>query len=415
MCVKELKIMKEGAFIHIDPKTPWHRKDRLQTIFSSETPITQKEISRYVDDVVYEIKRVSDPEQRQTIFLEMLSPDAFIVRYFYLRLPLLQRMLATVVDTAGEDLPEMDQFTKEDFDVMRAEIRRVRGAIMEELKKRLIHDVELQHINYSDIHFFDSVPLPGNENLKKYLNLYGERLFLKKEKELLDATKKSSSGFESPTGTGYHLSAMRTLAALAPNDHVLSPIRFDVIQQKTLAHDLNWENEGISHDSKLVGSDRKSSLQIIRDCMLGAQFLERNDLVLQDICPSNIGFCIKRGQRVGILFDLEGLCPKGALLKTRLYQAGFLPPEFEFGHPAISVQPSEMVFQFGRCLEKIVLSGTTDEGSRTLLDELEKLAQDMTAYDEEANNPTANRIDLAEALRRIEAILRRFSSSETEK
>jgi hypothetical protein len=169
----------------------------------------------------------------------------------------------------------------------------------------------------------------------------------------------------------------------------------------------------------------------------GCIFLEENDLVLQDICLNNLG-CVRdsEGKAKGILPDLEGLYFMHKSRKSRIIndpaQSGYapgwkpfyLPPEASV-EDVTKVMPSEMVYQFGQCLKKIVESAQFKNAAdadknfsdkvidfvrnkpskEEVLRTIWGLIKDMTFFDVENENHLSKRISLKDSLPRINDLI----------
>lgn len=150
--------------------------------------------------------------------------------------------------------------------------------------------------------------------------------------------------------------------------------------------------------------DWKGNITAVRDAMAGALFLEERGLVLEDICPGNIG--VEKGR--GMLFDFDGLFEAGTRLKSRLHhppdgRASFLPPEVDKTAPT-SIGPKEMVWQFGMCLfqQMKISRGEIPAETESGLSDL--------VYDRMLERDPESRIGLKGALEELELILAKTGS-----
>ncbi|HSR89243.1 MAG TPA: hypothetical protein VLK22_02465 [Candidatus Udaeobacter sp.] len=147
-----------------------------------------------------------------------------------------------------------------------------------------------------------------------------------------------------------------------------------------------------------------TGLKVVKDCLNGAEYLADNGLVLQDIKLSNLGVVSDENVQKGVLFDLEGLVKNGRVLDNRLRVDDYLPPEFFKGE---GIQPSEMTYQFGICLSKMLDLYEREDIFRimykSVLEKLDELAKKMIVREPK------DRISLTEAKGELEEILANLS------
>lgn len=165
----------------------------------------------------------------------------------------------------------------------------------------------------------------------------------------------------------FNIAACERLQSLKEkNSHIVPIQSFDtttgdmVTEHQPMENlwDLAWgfgEEEGLTDVEKRQESRRL--LQVVADCLDGAAFLMRHKLVLQDIKMANLGRTIsdQPNKRKGVLFDLDGLAPEGAVWDTRFVSPGYEPPEVDFMTPT-AISHKEMAYQFGCVLELLIKS-----------------------------------------------------------
>lgn len=138
------------------------------------------------------------------------------------------------------------------------------------------------------------------------------------------------------------------VTVLAVDEKRLAAIVENIRNLKTLASASQDVNDGKITPLEL--------LQVIYDAIKGAKFYADNGLVLQDLCPRNIGYVTKGGKLDrGILFDLSMLNPSGSRVKRlipRFYR--WQQSNAYFASDQDRLMPAEMTQQIGLCLEEVV-------------------------------------------------------------
>jgi hypothetical protein len=394
--------MKEGSFSYIKKTESSGPQDRLsKKIVSGQEMITSQDVEGYVDEIASVLKDTRDVNQTRTYILTVLSEESLIKHYLLSLVPAWKKVLALV---SGKTRNEVAQGTSlhslepETLQLLKLELHRIQEAIKESLRKRLTNDQDLQHLDYSDILFTKEI-LTRNELVRRVETLNKKNHILKKEKRPY------------PSEIPYHQEALQLLGTLPEHPNILFHTHVDSERLETITEEIELRDES---KETLLFRERlslKEVLGVIKDCLQGAQFLEAHGIVLEDICPDNIGSHFVEGQRVGILFDIEGIYKANAPQLGRLSHLAFMPPEVSQDHPTI-VSASEMVFQFGRSIELIINRLAIIDAS--IRAELDALIEGMTFYEEKAEYPTKKRLSLTTALDRLTIILQRIDTSSPE-
>lgn len=245
----------------------------------------------------------------------------------------------------------------------------------------------------------------------------------------------------SPEGEIYD-EALKEFLSLPKNEHIIGYEHYDTKKHSNIsekvkldtANDILFDENNKLKD-KIGVDDVVETMSALNDCIDGANFLVRNDLVLQDISPHNIGIVKdESGKKRGALFDLEGLYKKdaprhGRMVNTSIFggsekKSAYVPPELDDTKPT-PVQEAEMVFQFGSSLESILYAfNQIVDRTPALKDNfnmkkfsfnVRAIKDKMTSFDaSNKENPTARRISLeiahAELKEQLEQLQKNLSS-----
>jgi hypothetical protein len=401
--------MKEASFVHLDPVQGSFKNRLTNKILTGEEPITSADIARYADELIVKLKQRLSEGQSRLFLINGLSDEALIKRYYHTKLPLWSKLLAKVSADARkkvEQIPELNEAQNPDLAVMKAEIARIREMLMEELRKRLVHDPALHAVNYSDLRIQTSAPFAASEHVKRQRSLNSASELFKKVKDPATISYGESDP-ETRRERKNQLDALKKLATLPKNPHILLPSLIDLAARETLVEEVALEDQSDdTRATRKIPYTLQEDLQILRDCVDGAAFLADHGLVLQDVSFTNIGSYLKDGKRVGVLFDLEGIYPRGEGLRNRLCHNEFVPPEVD-PMESTPVLPSEMVYQLGLAfadiMERWMLNTTL---SLKIRENIRDLSIDMTAYDPGTPNPLEWRIDLRTALARMDELIK---------
>ncbi|MSR85238.1 hypothetical protein EXS71_02255 [Candidatus Uhrbacteria bacterium] len=377
--------MKEAYLKRMDslPGMSGAKRDLVHQLLSQESPLTQEDIRTYVNQLIEMIRQYDDPRQKAIFLMHDLKDDLII----------------------GNILGNKEQITSEDVESVLSPIRR---AVVEELKRRLTEERDLGHINYSDWQFIqDAIQIrkegkwQDHQFLRRTKDLSGRGSLLRKDK-----------GYYVEEDLFYHRQAIKVLIALLPQEHILPLRGLGEMHPDTIAP----EEENLSNLHNLIygyesdPKDLAQPLSVIVDCMKGARVLEEYGLVLQDIKPDNLGYVTRYPEKntsktVGVLFDLEGIYLAGVDLHMRMSGEGdYMPPEFSSGE-RYTLESSEMVYQFGQCLLE-TLQALQLQLPIPVQKTLASLIHRMKYYDQFNERPLYGRIDLVEAIERLEGIIK---------
>lgn len=281
---------------------------------------------------------------------------------------------------------------QEHQELQKAELSRLRSAVLEEIRRQVTLDPRLAHVNYSNIHLLES-RLQPKFRVARTANY--ERSFHKDEHSFNDKIK------------SYRDDALRALFKLPPHPHILPYTSFDLKQSISVREYTNFRII-YPYEGTIGLWEAYECLQAIVDAMFGALYLAQHKLVLMDIKPGNIARISVGKHMIGCLFDLEGLFPTLANIETRLHIEGFLPPEVDPKHVSptdmMFVHPSEMVYQFGRTLEDVMMPAKEGPLSPELREQLQALITQMTAPVTPKDSDQA-RIKLDQAITKLQKIV----------
>jgi serine/threonine protein kinase len=146
-------------------------------------------------------------------------------------------------------------------------------------------------------------------------------------------------------------------------------------------------------------------LSIVWDCLDGADFLNENGLMMQDISLNNLGINIERGKpESGVLFDVEGLVPQNVRRTQLVYAPEYIPPEWIGSNGNIPTSTKETTYQFGVCIKNIFQAKMPDFARekavpKSVLADLKNLLQLMFKKD------PSERISVGEAKDRLRVII----------
>ncbi|TSC85060.1 MAG: hypothetical protein G01um101413_444 [Parcubacteria group bacterium Gr01-1014_13] len=345
----------------------------LEKKMVSSDVISQADVKKYADYIIDELKLLKNSSEKKAFVIDALS-DTKILNEAEVKKEIFKGNL--------------------DFDEAEGVIKRVRQALIEQLKGKIDEKIYLVIKNIKKV---KASPSSGRENI---IN------------QLID----TDSGREKIYKNQGHLGeeharempeAFAVLNKLPPHPNVVSIKDYDPTNQRTIYEKLKMhslkEFLGFSDRSR---KDFLISLKILKDCLVGGVYLAENGLVLQDIKLDNLGLVMEEKSAKGVLFDLEGLVKEGTQKGDRLYSKGYRPPLKDLLNEEGVIKAGEMVYQFGVCLQEI-LKLYEDNPAFEISDskaakKLEDLSKKMIEPDPE------NRIGLPEAKAELEAIVSKF-------
>ena len=373
--------MKESRILQISPAEVAEAAhfDLAKRLLEDERPVTSAEISQYADGIIAVLKKLKNASEKKS-FLEK------IFSWFKESKQLLH---PTVVVEKLMDQEPVEIEYKQALD-------RIRAALWEELKVKLTHEAELGEINYSDVNLVVSFA-KDTFLLKKITDLNrGKKMFRHTPENF----------FSSPHEMKIHGEALKKLASIPKHPNIIGVERYSAEERKSTVKELDLHN--ISDVLIAQEMNLGKVLSIVKDCLEGAEYLEKNGLILEDIAVPNLGFVSDGGESKGLLFDLDGLYVLGAQQEIRIGRARYLPQR-----DSSTVSSAEMVFQFGLCLKEIlnkfIVQKRDKSAVRTAEEEIYALVDTMTVFDEEAENPLEKSISLTQAKDALEKIIAKLS------
>ena len=281
--------------------------------------ISQADITKYADYIIDNLKllKSKSDQEKQTFVVDALSEDKIL------------RQVEVVEAKLAGHL---------DHEEAQSALRQVRKALVERLKGKLDENI---YLNITDLvnRTEDRVNI-----ISKVVGVASGKEEIYKDQELLIKEHKDDTA-----------EAIALFKKLAPHPNIVNIKEYDEISQRTIYEKLNLQP--LHENLKVRPRNRQKfvvSLKVVKDCLVGAQYLADNGLVLQDIKLSNLGLVTDEETTKGVLFDLEGLLKEGTKMSTRMYGGiMYLPPEI-LENKEEGIKPSEMVYQFGNCLEEIL-------------------------------------------------------------
>ena len=406
-------------FLHRIDQSPAEvapRRALVRRLLEDEKPLTQKNIQAYVDGLIQNMKKFDDPHEKATFLLQDLQTDLVVEDATHIpphegSWEAVKHILKQVFYRNTEKKKSQAEINarslaaenRADMDFVLHTIRR---AVVEELKKQLNEACALGHIHYSDVQFILGAINEKYKHIARTKDVSGKTNLLRSDK-----------GYYKGKELRFHKQAVDQLMSMMPQDHIIPIKGVDRVRYETLApelelHDMQEFLEGeVDNPAEAFG--------LIRDCMLGAHVLERHGLVLQDIKLNNLGYVTRYSQaeqklkKVGVLFDLEGIYPSGMALGLRI--SGIFkqydPPELLRKGGSWQLFPSEMIFQFGQCLQE-TLSLTRSKLPEPIWEEGQYLVQHMKAYDKNLKDPVKYRLGFSTAIKKLNEIIRSLEETQ---
>ncbi len=394
--------MKETNIVHIKPaeKSETAGFDLLERLVAEEKPVTGREIKKYVDGIVSELKKLTSQPEREH-FLKRLAKKLFGRNQPAEKED--KKITAVVGGLENETAIDEYQFKhisskvlQDEKDELKAGMNRIRSAVAEELKQRLTKEAELGQLNYSDVNllasFFDIAVAPHERRVGRVEDLYKQAAVFKKTSE---------KEFFNKSELKIHHAALQKFSKLEPHDNVVAFREFDLHGVKTIVEELKLKT--VKDLLKNESTPLAEILKAVKDCLSGAIFLEKNGLILQDISIDNLGVIEEEEKNRGLLFDFDGLYLADAGMNGRMGKMIYFPPEAIIREET-PVKTSEMVYQFGICLKAvfgIFKSGLPQEE----WDRAEQLIKKMISFEVNLRYPMQNRVSLEEAKNKLEDLI----------
>lgn len=422
-----------------------HDSDLVRKAIESESPLTTDDIDKHVDSIVQTLRSIKDrtnarlqiesliQDEVMGLFIADLFKDAKVAKSFLFRendytfegevrnfFKLgydvnLNKFLEENPNAAQEVLKKFQSkyFDKETLLRMvnnlvmvekpeyRAAIERIQKAFIERLKARLVQEQDLADIQFSSIDLVSKFISPSRPHIQTAQSLENQNSIIRTDRLI------NTPELMEPQDIPSYESAVQKFLELPPNEHILPYEYYDFKEHKGRVKVLG----GLGNLDEIVDGHNDENLsfidilQVVQDCVSAAEFLEQNELVMQDIAPGNLGFLRdEKGKVRGILFDPEGLYALNAPRTSRLANLSnltgrydFLPPEVSSLDKPVAIKSSEMIFQFGVSLKfmRSYLNWQLDRIAgddvhkypkiQIVKSKLEKLLDDMTFFDR--NNP----------------------------
>lgn len=327
--------------------------ESIEHQFEEREVIFHDDIVAYVDGIIRDLTAAA-PEQKPLLVLEALRQEK-IKRDFHSQTKLVYipeeglaqheeeraKVKTAQLEEKGDEREEYNQAVNDSTD-------RLRRAIAHELAGR-------PELGPNDFFLIKELLSAPKKEAKAGAVIYGgeagggQEVVLRVMSSSLEFTRQS------------FVQALERLQSLPPHPHVLRLKFYDPVQRQliverrqfqSLLQPLYDQEEKKEKSSAMT----RQALGIIRDCMVGAAYLEDHGVVLQDINLGNLGIDRETGK--GILFDLDGLAVDGSklqyrMLPTRKDDDSYVPPELKEKNDG-KIHSGEMTYQFGNCLRKVI-------------------------------------------------------------
>ncbi len=331
---------------------------------------------------------------------------------------------------AADDLVRFKKKVATDSDII-AGINKIRQALIKELQSRISKDIYIVTKDYRRLY----------KSLDDVAGIVGVAYRLKTGKEFV---YKEPAFFDETTKQGF-LSAQEIYQKLEmPPDirrHFRDFVEYDAMHNVGILEKRNFVplNKYLNEESiKLDKTSVLVSLRSIRDCLVAANYLAENGLVLQDIGPHNIGIEeVDEKNKQGLLFDLEGLVLEKQNILGRIGIGNSFDLELMLDHTDEykgSTSPAEMVYGFGKSLgainaaldkkglvkkpagrtslgKKMESYAKSDNQYEVLYKNLSDLATKMTRQQAQHKLSEDRRINLAAAIKDLGQIISQFEKS----
>jgi len=383
-----------------------------EKILNSEAAIPHAEVKKYADYIIGKLKMYKDFEDetqdKVSFVVDALSEDRILKGIFH-----------EIVDG------NLNQKEVE------AVVVRIRQALMEELKGKIDEKIYLgikdfvnvgQDVSVSTISGRKLPNLPEEKNKQELKSLHKKNLI----RHAIDIDNSRGVVYKNQERTvdeDYEKAlqeAMDLFIKLDPHPNIVKFLENDPKNKgalyehrkiKTLVEYVSENKVDFYRNPKLFAQ----TLEVLKGCMEGAQYLAENNLVLQDIRPKNLGVEVEDDEVRGVLFDLEGLMKQGTIESNRMYATGYEPPETT--EDVVAVMPGEMTFQFGvsiRALMQKCISGYVPDPGKFDISEMflkQGIIKDLAVLSEKMSkkNPK-NRLSLPFAVAELEGIIERVKN-----
>jgi hypothetical protein len=397
-------------FVVVDPKKMENKNIGTESEISHEHIDISKLVEDLAANLVSEIKEEYKKKDKIKLIKEMIQEgdDLQILEIED------QPIQVIIKQGIQEKLPQRNR-------------NQIYADVLKKIEEKLKSDQELSGVASKNIYIERNKTIPKSPHLSFADNLANEPAFFREDDFSNLSLRKEDEEMQRE--------AFLKFLKLPQNEHVINYEKYSPEDARGMMQELQLVD--LREMLKIPETKILEVLEVLRDCVEGCIFLEENDLVLQDICLNNLG-CVRdsEGKAKGILPDLEGLYFMHKSRKSRIIndpaQSGYapgwkpfyLPPEASV-EDVTKVMPSEMVYQFGQCLKKIVESAqfkNAVDADKTFSDKVIDfvrnkpskeevlrtiwgLIKDMTFFDAENENHLSKRISLKDSLPRINDLI----------
>lgn len=319
----------------------------LEDKMSSQDTISPQEIKNYAKTIldVLDSRKDDSLGVRQSFIVDALS---------YKRI--WSEFSKKFKDSDSGDAADFDQ-NKNDPEVVAA-VERIRGLIIDQIKDKVDYFV-LENLGFGKTKDPSSQVESGAVKNRNIIDLVehiktGEQYIYKDQ---VPALKKYEQDFQEAFVSFLDLPKHPAFAVVKEYDQKNHKVMYEKNDLITLKSYL--ESLGSKEDKEKNKEDLLVALRALSGCVEGAAYLEKNNLVLLDISPANLGVVLQKnkpGNAEGVLFDLQYLVKQGTPMQDRPRIAPlYLPGELytSKGGPK-PVQSPEMAWQFGFCLNDII-------------------------------------------------------------
>ncbi len=397
-------------FVVVDPKKMEAKNIGTESEFSHENVDMDELVEEIAENLVREIKKEYEKKDKIKLIKEMIQEGEDIQI-----LEIEDQPIQVIIEQGiREKLPQRNR-------------NKIYADVLKKIEEKLKSDKELSSVTSSNIYIKRNKTIPNSPHLSFADNLAEEPAFFREDGFSYLSLRKEDEAIQRE--------AFLKLLKLPRNEHVINYEKYSPEDARGMMQELQLVD--LKEMLKIPETKITEVLEVLRDCVEGCIFLEENDLVLQDICLNNLG-CVRndKGEAKGILPDLDGLYIVNKTRKSRIHndpiQSGFVGRWVPFYFPpeacvdeVTRVVPSEMVYQLGQCLKKIIESGQFKSlldahktlgnkvsdfiknrpGKEEVLRAVLELIKDMTFFDGESENHVSKRISLKDSLPRINDLI----------
>lgn len=306
---------------------------------NDEKGIGKKALDAYARHILTMIDRIrtnrSSPTERKIFILETLREDSLIEMF----------TLSNDLEDENEDgnfcRPGTDECIT--LEEMKKAISDIRGAVMKKLADHL--DQDDYYLVSEDL---QNIHDDGSQGRNDVVRIEGRRDQVSEPSKVFRTNEFVTRGSDSMQ------TAFSKLTTIPPHENIVNTYHQDRVKAVTINEYLGkMKNVREMITSMKDREGVKRILKMIYDGVQGAIHLQRQGIIIMDICSENIG-CVKtKDKEKGVLFDLEACAIDGT--KTRRFaHVSYSPPEcFSSGTLNPNISEKEPVYQFGVILEEM--------------------------------------------------------------